>query len=61
MTKINLEEGKVKHYGRKMITILGRVEREGSDNKNTAASATSGVVIRPKSCEMSRGSRPAPG
>jgi hypothetical protein len=39
----------VKCYERKTIGILGRVEREGSDNENAAASVASGVVIQPKS------------
>jgi hypothetical protein len=42
----------VKHYERKTIGILGRVEREGSDNENTAASTASGVVVWPKSRRM---------
>jgi hypothetical protein len=61
MTKINLEEGKVKRYERKTIGILGRVERKGSDNKNAVASAALGVVVRLKSREMSCGSGPAAG
>jgi hypothetical protein len=39
----------VKRYERKTIGILGRVKREGSDNKNAAASTASGVVIQLKS------------
>jgi hypothetical protein len=46
----------VKCYERKTIGILGRVEREGSDNENAAASAASGVVVWPKSRGMFCGS-----
>jgi hypothetical protein len=42
----------VKRYERKTIGILGRVEREGSNNENTAVSAASGCVIWPKSRGM---------
>jgi hypothetical protein len=46
----------VKHYERKTIGILGRVEHEGSDNENAVVSAASGVVVWPKSHGMFCGS-----